>query len=253
MEQNRAWIAAVVAASGLGVAAVWLAMPSTEPALDEIEPVAVPTARKPIPLPALSTSGSSMAALDDRGAKAKRGKGKGKGAGAGKAKGKRVEPPELDDETLEERAALRDEMRLERVGSLADRLAGYSIEAGWDPETADRVAEVMLSTTDKIGRNLERVDRGETEWPDIRDNVRDYRLDQAKRVRHILGDEEFDQFVQGMELERFMGERPIRARSPDPPPPPPPGGGGGGGGGPLASSGDPRPRRVRTSRPRGTR
>lgn len=209
MAQNRAWIAAA-AAGALGVAAVWLAMPSTEPDPDEVVPVRAepaPTQRR-IPPP----SASSLEAEVPPPAKARKGKGKGKGKN--KAKGKARDERPARDPALEpdDRAALRDELREERIGSLADRLDVYASEAGWDPEVADRVAEIMFNTTDKISRNLARVDRGDAEWGDIRHELRDYRIDQAKRVRNLLGDEEFDRFVDGMDLGRFMGERPIRGR-----------------------------------------
>jgi hypothetical protein len=208
MVQDRPWIAALaaVAAGALGVAAVWFAMPSTFPEVDGTEASeAAEVPRRPVAsLPGLS----GPMALDDRGKGRVRSKAK-----AGKAKAPRENPdPPEDRLEPDDRAALRDELREERIVSLADRLDGYAAEAGWDPELTDRVAEVMLGTTDKIGRNLARVDRGEVEWNEVRGELRDYRIDQARKVRNLLGDEEFDRFVDGMDLARFMGERPIRGR-----------------------------------------
>ncbi|MEZ4236056.1 MAG: hypothetical protein R3F59_07825 [Myxococcota bacterium] len=216
MAQNRVRIAAVAAVGiGLGVGAVWLATPDPDldvegASLAQAEPIGPP--RRTL-LPPSADEAGRLGKAAHRSRRPRTGLQSKAKAGKAKAKAER-EPRERRDPSLEpdDKAALRDEVRQERIASLSDRLGGYAAENGWDPEVEGRVEQIMLATTDKISRNLERVDRGEADWSEIRDDLRDYRIDQAKRIRNLLGDDEFDNFAAEMDLTRFMGDRPIRGR-----------------------------------------
>lgn len=198
---TRTWLpmgAAGTVLTGLLVFLLWLAWPSP-PAPPALQPSAQTAAapRDPRPRrPHPARAPHEREAPREPRVKAK--------AQRGPTKEPEIEP--------DERAGLREEMREERLGSLSDRLDAYADEAGLDPQATERVRDVMIDTTDRITRDLARVDRGEATWDEVRRDLRQYRLDQANKVRKLLGDDQFDDLVQGMGLERFMGEEPIRGR-----------------------------------------
>ncbi|MEQ1503565.1 MAG: hypothetical protein ABMB14_15110 [Myxococcota bacterium] len=114
----------------------------------------------------------------------------------------------------DDKAEARVELREERLESLNDRLDAFGDDAGWDGSTLEDVRTVLIDTSDHITTELARVDRGEADWDEVRRELRQYRLDQAAKVRRRIGDPAFDELVEGMDLERFLGEEPVRGRLP---------------------------------------
>ena len=120
------------------------------------------------------------------------------------------EPPRKPPPRLEpslERAELRQQERQEILRSIRARLADHAADRGWTAELTDEVDGIVYESTDKISRVLTRVDRGEMEWAKVRNLVRQYRFDSAREVRETLGEEEWEAFVEGMDWERFDGDR----------------------------------------------
>ncbi len=106
-------------------------------------------------------------------------------------------------EISEERAAARVEYREDRLLEVDLKLGDHAARAGWDPETTEEVRAVLLDTSDRITRAMARVDQGQATWEQISGRVQSYRMQQARQVRDILGQERFEAFVADMGFERF--------------------------------------------------
>lgn len=112
----------------------------------------------------------------------------------------------------EERARARREIRDDVSTEIRGRLDGYALEAGWDPATKREVEAVFDHTSNRISDVLDRVDRGELEWSSVRREMRQFRLDSAREVQELLGPDDFREFTEAMDFQRFIGDRPVRGR-----------------------------------------
>jgi hypothetical protein len=115
----------------------------------------------------------------------------------------------LDDE---ERAALRREIREERLVDVNARLDAFAGEAGWDDTQTEDIRMLLIDTADHITQVLARVDRREVEWDAVKGELRTYRETQAASVRRAIGNQDFDTFVERMDFARFFEDAPIRGR-----------------------------------------
>jgi hypothetical protein len=120
-----------------------------------------------------------------------------------------VRAQNLDDE---ERAAYRQEIREERLVDVNARLDSYAAQAHWDEDTTNRIRDLLIDTADHITVTLAAVDRREVEWDDVKGDLRSYRETQAAHLRHAIGPENFDAFVEHMDFARFFGDTPVRGR-----------------------------------------
>lgn len=111
-----------------------------------------------------------------------------------------------------EKAKARREAREAATRDVLDRLDGYGAEAGWDPAVTADMKALFADTSDRIGRVLANVDRGNADWDEVRRELRQFRLDAAAEAEVLLGPEAFEAFVQEMDFQRFHGEEPIRGR-----------------------------------------
>jgi hypothetical protein len=126
-----------------------------------------------------------------------------------RSKARREVDPELP---AEDRIQARAEYRQERLADVDQRLDAYAADAGWDEATTEQVRAAILENADDISARLEAVAAGEVEWEQVREDLRQDRIDRAARVRRLLGDAEFDRFVREMDFARFLGEEPVRGR-----------------------------------------
>jgi len=115
----------------------------------------------------------------------------------------------LDDE---ERAALRREVREERLVDVNARLDSFAADAGWDETQTEEIRMLLIDTADHITQVLGQVDRREVLWDDVKADLREYREQQAASVRREIGHQDFDTFVEHMDFARFFGDSPIRGR-----------------------------------------
>jgi hypothetical protein len=203
MDRKLPLLGAALLATAALATAWWVFSVDTEPDVLVSAPVAS-SAGDEVPLPATRSAPREPRARPDR----RRPPRERRAAPAPPEPGE--PPPELRDWELppDERALARNEFRLERQAELAERLEQHALDAGWDAQTTDAVQDVLLATTDRISDALDRVDRGEVPWDQVRDEMRDFRIDQARDVREILGPEAFDAWVVDMGFERFPDEGP---------------------------------------------
>jgi hypothetical protein len=112
----------------------------------------------------------------------------------------------------EEKALARAETRSAQIDELLMLHDDVCIDLGIDADVADEVAILLMDTSDLISAELERVDRGELEWEDVRPKVRKLRLDQASRVESLMGTDVFGEWTDAMGFERFSGDEWTRGR-----------------------------------------
>jgi hypothetical protein len=112
----------------------------------------------------------------------------------------------------EERAEARRMYREDRLVEVNERLDEVAAERDWDPELTEEVRLVLLDTADRITESLARVAGEKQDWDAVKDDLRDFRMRQARELEALLGPDEFDAFVAGMEFERFSTSPPVRGR-----------------------------------------
>jgi hypothetical protein len=115
----------------------------------------------------------------------------------------------LDDE---ERAALRREIREERLVDVNARLDSFAADAGWGDTQTEDIRILLIDTADHITQVLAQVDRREIEWDDVKTDLRTYREKQAASLRREIGNQDFDTFVEHMDFARFFDDVPVRGR-----------------------------------------
>lgn len=106
----------------------------------------------------------------------------------------------------EERALTRADARAMQLDELVMANDDVCAQLGVPVEDADELAVLLLDTTEQISAELERVDRGEITWEDVRPAIRRLRLDQAQRAERLLGRQTFREWTLGMGFERFTDE-----------------------------------------------
>ncbi len=181
------WLPAVLLAAGLAVAGgavatlAWDAAPAPAPTLSNAPP-------------------ERLAARADR----------------RKARGERRarRPAAVRDPKLPsaERSELRDATRDDQLDALLTRIEEHADAAGWPEDDLAATEEILAASTESISASLRRVDEGLATWEEVRPVIRDERLASADDVRALLGDARFQAMAQGVGLERFLGDEPVRGR-----------------------------------------
>lgn len=203
----------LLAATAL-LAAAWVFSVDTEPDLVVSEPIA---SRDPVVLPAPAPLVAAARPERRRPARAPRVR---KERPPLEQLLEEKDPMELRDWELppDERATARNQFRDERLTELSGRLDAHAEAFGWDPATTEEVRAVLLETSGRISDTLAQVDAGEVHWLKVRDDLRDFRLQQARDVEEILGPDAFDDWAGDMGFERFPEEgKPVHGRLDDPP------------------------------------
>lgn len=114
-------------------------------------------------------------------------------------------PEGVEDLTPEEKLEYRKSYRDERLADMDARLDAYAAKAGWEPDLTEEIRALLIETTDGITAILEKVDVGQVEWDEQKEELRRYRYEQAAKVEDLLGGQ-FEPFVQGMNFTRFLGD-----------------------------------------------
>lgn len=102
-----------------------------------------------------------------------------------------------------ERVAKRQDMRGEQWAQTEEKLTAYAADAQWDDETTTKVHAILERTSTTVDDQLAQVGAGEAEWTAARAALRDARDQQFDDLRALLGDDEFDAFVTGMDFNRY--------------------------------------------------
>lgn len=112
----------------------------------------------------------------------------------------------------EDRADARLELRELQLEDLLARHDAYAAERGWSNDLTDAVAVRVAEGAEEVSHLLELVDRGEVPWEEVRADLRDVRLEQAKAVQALLGEQGFADWSGAMGFQRFSGEEWVRGR-----------------------------------------
>ena len=127
---------------------------------------------------------------------------------------KRKDKKQRDKPSPEEKALARAEARAIQLDELLAQHDAVSADLGIDVDVADELAILMMDTSDKVGEQLERIDLGEVEFEDVRDDIRAMRQDQVDTAEDLLGPDLFAEWTYLMGFRRFNEEDITREPTP---------------------------------------
>ena len=105
-----------------------------------------------------------------------------------------------------------EEHRAENVAKSEAKILAYAEYAGWSDATTDEVMRLIGTAHDDVDRLLGQVTDGQRPWHEVKTEVRDVRMAQAKAIRDELGDEAFRDFAHA--LKKTGGRRAARSQRP---------------------------------------
>jgi hypothetical protein len=197
----RATIVGAAAVSAIALLLFWLTLPDSEP-VRRVTPRAAEVAAAPKAAPAMRAAPPRPAKVPTkapaRSAKASPARALAKELQASGAQGGAV-PEDL--------AAMLDEVRSERVADSEAKVAAYAQRAGWSEDTTSKVQGLIAEAYDRVDVVVAEATAGERPWTEVKAEVRQIRVDQAKSVRDALGDEEFAGFARAMAKARGKGRQ----------------------------------------------
>lgn len=94
-----------------------------------------------------------------------------------------------------------------KMDAVNARLDSYAKDAGWDTDTTEEVRSIIEETHTHVAETMKSARAG-GDKAGARDELSSYRQEQSDMLKEVVGEDQFDDFVNTMGMQRFFGAGP---------------------------------------------